>query len=134
MTLHDVILILHVLGAGVIIGIGFLALAIAFRKPLDPEKIARLQWVGSFGLGATVLQLITGLYLSWSDWDTLHNSKIFWTKMGLFVLQGAVAGGLIGRKVKEAGQGKGSPLTVLLAHSLMILIIVSLGVMMVEHF
>lgn len=133
-TLHDIVLILHVLGAGVIIGIGVLALAIAKKKTLSPEEITRLQWVGKFGLPASIVQLVTGLYLASADWGTLHSSKIFWTKMIVFVLQGVIAGRFIAKKVKAAGEGKGGLFAILLLHSLMILTIVALGVMIIEHF
>lgn len=130
----ELILILHVLGAGLIIGIIFFSVILTFRPHLPPEKLSMLRWIGRFGMAASIWQLLTGIYLTSTEWSEFRDSRLFWVKMGLYVLEGIIAGLLIERRVKHASQentGRGFGLTFLL-WSVIILGIVIIGVLLVE--
>lgn len=102
MSIHLIILILHVLGAGVVIGVVLLALASIIKPPLTREAIERMHFVSRFGMIASVWQFLTGIVLSWQDWDEFRSSKLFWTKITLYLIEGAVASLLIEKQAKTA--------------------------------
>ncbi len=133
MDFHIILLTLHVIGAGLILGVVLLSLFAAFRKTWSPERIATLHFIGSFGKWASVWQLLTGIGLASGEWDELGSSPIFWTKMVLYVLEGALAGMLIERRAKqlEVGAETSGFMTILLVHAILIIGIVVLGVFLV---
>lgn len=136
MNVHTLVLILHVVGAGVVIGIVFFSLVVALRpRAWSATALDRLHFVGKSGIWASLWMLVTGLVLAVQDWGTLRASWVFWGKMATYIAEGAFAGLLITRTVIQARaekrpRGLG---TIMLIHSLLILLIVSLGVMLVEQ-
>jgi hypothetical protein len=129
MSLHDLVLLLHILGAGVVIGVVFFSLVLAFKKPLDPSWLGVLKFIRRFGTMAVGWEVLTGLYLAFSESDEVFSSKIFWIKMGLIVVDGFLAQAVIGRKLSEAQSGvdaKGLKLATLVS-ALVILLVVTLG-------
>ncbi len=138
MNLHDIILILHVLGAGVIIGLVFFSLTLVIKPPITPDKLKIYGYLGKFGPYASVWQLLTGLYLASAGWNDIKSLPIFWVKMGLYVIAGFIAAVLIKSKVKKAvvtndlTPVQNLPLLTIL-FALVILAIVTIGVILLEH-
>lgn len=136
MSLEQLVLLLHLLGAGVLIGIVFFALVFSYAKPSTPEKLQTAATIAGFGKYASIWQLLTGLYLAWQNWGDIHAITWFWLKLVLFVLAGPTAELLIKRKVALAGQGDVASLkTVRLGAWLlvaMVLAIVTVGFALVE--
>lgn len=136
MNIHTLILILHVLGAGVIIGIVFFSLVVSYRpRSWSAAALDRLHFVGKFGMWASAWMFVTGLILAFQDWEVLRTNWIFWGKMAAYVVEGIFAGALLTRIVMQARvelrpRGLG---TIMLTHALLILLIISLGVMLVEQ-
>lgn len=136
MDVHTLVLILHVLGAGVIIGIVFFSLVVALHPRVwSAMALDRLHFVGKFGIWASMWMFVTGLVLAFQDWDTLRTSWVFWGKMATYIVEGTFAGLLITHTVMRARaelrpRGLG---TIMLVHALLILLIVSLGVMLMEQ-
>ena len=90
--LHTIILIIHVLGACAIIGISFVSLLIQLKPPVTADYLKLLERIWKIAGIALGLQLVTGIYLALSEWDTVGVNPLFWVKMVLFF----VAGGIIG--------------------------------------
>ncbi len=91
----------HVIGAGIIIGIVFLSLAIALKPNLQVEDIKWLQYIRSFGMAGALLLLITGVYLAVEHWEHVGKNPLFWAKMTLFVVDGIIAERVIAVKMKR---------------------------------
>lgn len=134
MALHTIILILHVIGAGILIGMAFFSILLVIPRDWSAEKLSRIKFIGRFGGIVSVWQLLTGVYLASSDWDMLHADWLFWTKITVYCIEGTMASLLVGRKLKNSQANASSPRTAfpILANALMIIIIVSIGVMLVE--
>lgn len=101
MTLHTILLVLHVLGASLVLGSVVFALFFLLRRPfLDVSR----QWmvfawyVAEVAIGA---QLVTGLYLFLSERSEFENNHLFWTKLTLYILAGAISGGYIKRQLQH---------------------------------
>lgn len=135
MDLHVAVLILHVLGAGVLVGYLFYAVLLTVKTPLEPVRAATLRWLTRFPIYVSGFQFITGLILSAQDWTSLKSSAVFWTKIALYMVEGVLAGSLIDRKIKAAAAGttqRSLPILVLI-HTILIVAIVGLGVILVEQ-
>ena len=134
MSLHIFILTLHVLGAGLVLGVSFFCVMLMYRKEWSTEQLARFVYIGKFGKWFSGLQFLTGIILVINEWDEFKESKIFWIKMGLYLFEGIFAGFLIEKKAKslQTGASQKSYTIGLASQFLLILIIMSLGVFLVE--
>lgn len=98
--LQTIVLTLHVIGAGLMLGVVFFAFLIVLEKNLDSVKLSVLKKIYIFGTVAAIWQLITGVILYFLDDGEFRDSKMFWLKIGLFLLDGIVAVGIVDRKIK----------------------------------
>lgn len=106
--MHLLFLILHVVGAAVLFAVVIGGIILAFSGPITKEKIAvfkPLRYVGPIAAGWV---LLTGLYLYFSEASEFQSNKLFWVKIGLFVLDGIVAVFLVDRKI-ALSEGKQDP-------------------------
>lgn len=134
MDYHVTLLILHIIGAGLLIGVVVFSLSLAFKKTWSQNRIHTLHYIGTFGIWASMWQLVTGVLLASSEWEEFSGSHIFWTKMGLYVVEGVLASMLIMRKAKQLQEGDSKPgfMVLLLIHTILILGIVGIGVFLVS--
>ena len=93
--------ILHVIGAGILIGIVFLSLVIAAKPNLQAEDIKWLKYIRSYGIYAAFLLLISGIYLAIDHWDHVAKNPLFWSKMALFLIDGFIAERIIAQKMNR---------------------------------
>lgn len=100
MSEHEVTVLLHLLGAGVMIGIIFFSLVLSIKKPLEVEDFRRLNFIRHFGIFVVFFMLITGLHLVQNDFDYYKANSIFWTKMGLIIVDGLIAERIIKAKME----------------------------------
>lgn len=134
MDFHVILLFLHIVGAGILIGVVVFSLFLAFKKTWSQDRITILKYIGQFGIWASAWQLITGIALASSEWEEFSTSHIFWTKMGLYAIEGALASMLILRKAKQLKEGDAKPgfMVLLMIHAIIILGIVGIGVYLVS--
>lgn len=134
MSFHIAILILHVLGAGLVLGVSFFCAVLMYRKEWTSEQLDRFVYIGKFGKWFSVWQFLTGIILASNEWSEFKESKIFWIKMGLYLVEGALAGVLIEKRAKslQAGRAQKGFASGLLVQLFLILLIISLGVLLVE--
>jgi uncharacterized membrane protein len=140
MNLHLVLLFLHIVGAGVIIGTSVLAVFAVVRPPLTPVSLDRMGFAGRFGMAASIAQLVTGGALMGLEWDELGKSPLVWIKIGLWAIEGALSSMVVGAQVRrvraalDAGQPPPpTPLTtVFLANLIIVLAIAAIGVFLVS--
>lgn len=137
--MHLVVLILHVLGAGVLIGIVVFSVILNIQGILTPERMKIFQTIRNTGIYASAVQLITGIVLYFQEPEEFKESVFFWVKIGLFVLDGIIAVLVIDRKVKNAlasQTGKPKPISNMTIWTMVNLVIlfaiVTLGVLLVE--
>lgn len=135
MSLHTIFLILHVLGAGLLVGVVFFSLVLSIKKPLDIARLKIIKYVGNFGVYAAVWLLLTGAVLFWNEHQEFQAKRLFWIKMVLFVVDGIIAERLIRTKVESAiasnnpeSVSKSLPVWTY-ASALVIILIVSFGVL-----
>lgn len=131
MTFSEIVLILHILGAGVLIGVVFFSLVLVLKPSTDTSQ---LRLVRPFGLYAAIWQLATGVMLAFPEWSKFGHSKVFWVKMAFFVIDGIIAERLINRKLQLAENNQLSPDIKLWSwlSLLVVVTIVALGVILVE--
>lgn len=107
--LHTIVMVLHVIGAGLMFGVVFFAFLIVLEKNLDQSRLAVLKKIYVYGTVAAIWQAVTGVILYFQEDGEFKDSKIFWVKIGLFLLDGIVAVGIIDRKIKMIeSQSKGN--------------------------
>lgn len=135
---HTIVLALHVIGASMMFGVVLFAFVVTFKKTLDPSKLSVLKNFYLFGTVGAIWQVATGVILYLQEGGEFAESKLFWTKIGLFVLDGIVAVLVIDRKVKQADQESkgevslGSTNYWALFSLLIIITIIILGVFLTE--
>lgn len=140
MSFHLIIMILHVFGAGLLIGIVFLSVFAVFKPPLSSRSMDRLSFVGKFGMWTSVWLFATGFFLAYQDWDEFRSSRVFWIKMSLYIVEGTLASLLINKQVKlsEAQTANGGTVQSgalrmsLVIQAALILAIAALGVVLVS--
>src|SRR5512143_1921465 len=101
MSFHLIIMILHVFGAGLLIGIVLLALYSVFKPPITAQAMDRLHFVSHLGMYGSMWQFGTGLLLVIPEWSEFRASRLFWTKMALYVIEGVLASTLLARQSRQ---------------------------------
>lgn len=99
--METTLIVLHVIGACLVLGVVVVAALIVFKKEFGPASLAVLRqfrWLGPVGSAA---QFITGAALYWQNRDTLSHSTTFWIKIGLYVAEGLLASLVIDAKLKR---------------------------------
>src|SRR3990172_11063797 len=99
--MHALFLILHIVGAGVIIGVVVFSVLLNIKEGVSQERLKIFQMVRLTGTIAAGWLLATGLVLYFQEADELKGNILFWIKIGLFVLDGLIAVLLIDRKIKQ---------------------------------
>ncbi len=106
--LQTIVLIFHVLGAGVLFSTGIFSLLITTQKPVSKERLKTMELFETCAPIAAILQLITGLVLYMHDAEALNINPVFWVKVILYFLSGFLAVRIIKRKraalLKQAGK------------------------------
>ncbi len=139
MTIHLILMILHLFGAGLLIGICVLAVLAVIKPPITKVGMDRLSFVARLGMGASGAQFITGAIMMATEWDELGHNPLVWTKIILWVIEGTLASLVISRQAKQAGVAlangqtptRGLPNS-LLIQAFLVLLIAALGIIVVE--
>jgi len=140
MTFHTFILILHVFGAGLLIGVGVLAFLAVYRPPLTDKSLDRLGFVGKYGMWASFWQFATGAILMGMEWSETSHNPLVWTKIILWVIDGAIASRVLRNQVQRVRTAmaanqpppQANLKMVLGLYAVIILAIAALGVMVAE--
>jgi len=109
--LHIIVLVLHVIGAGLMLGTVFFAFIIALKKVLDPSKLSLLKNIFVFGTIGAIWQTITGIILYFQEKDEFEDSKIFLVKIELFNVPTRSMNMLFSRLLSRAITGSCDPNT-----------------------
>ncbi len=99
-TLHLIILILHVLGATILVGTAFISLIIQFKFNRTNEQINILGFIWKVTGPILLIQILTGLYLAFSEWENFGSNPLFWIKMFLIFIVGLTVGIVSNREFK----------------------------------
>lgn len=104
-ALHTTVLVIHVLGATLIIGTAFATSIIELKKYSSQETLKLTEFMWKLAGPTMGIQLITGFYLAGSEWGEIRKVSFFWIKMFLFF----VVGGMVGyiNKKRFASMKKG---------------------------
>lgn len=100
-TFHLAFLVLHVLGAAVIIGGVFASLLILIKDRIPRENLEHVRYLWKFLTPAIGIQILTGILLAAGEWDEFGKSPLFWTKMVLLVVDGFFGGKVLGKMIKK---------------------------------
>src|SRR5258708_2120678 len=104
-TLHTAILVLHVLGATIIIGVAFVTLIIEIKKYTSKQILTLTEFIWKIAGIALGIQMLTGFYLAWSEWDKISKIPYFGIKMFLFFVVGTVVGIVNRNRFKKLQEG-----------------------------
>lgn len=104
MTSHNLVLLLHLLSAGVLIGVAFFSLVFTAKAPVPAEQLKFVDKLRSYGTLAVGALLLSGLFLVWDEPGKLGSWR-FWLKMGLILVDGFLAQALIKTKILRAMNG-----------------------------
>lgn len=106
--MHLLVLILHIIGAGVFVGGITVAAYVTFRSPLDSARIQVLRSLQIIIPFATYTQLVSGTYLLLTNLDHFFYNELFWLKMALYAADGLLATFILKERVdKDLGQAEG---------------------------
>src|SRR3972149_7792733 len=100
--MHMLFVILHIIGAGVLIGVVIFSVLLNIKEGISEERLKIFQMVRTTGTFAAAWLLATGLVLYFQEAEELKNNVLFWAKMGLFVVDGLIAVLIIDRKLKKS--------------------------------
>jgi len=133
--METILIAAHVIGAGVLIGLVVISTLIVFIPDLSESMLKVLERVRWLGPAASAWQFITGAGLYWLERDELSDSTLFWTKLGLYALEGVIASMVIDGKIKRE-RAKGADVVaavkkmraIYVVHALLIVSIAVLGV------
>lgn len=136
--MYNLMLTLHILGAGVLIGITVFSVMLTIKKPIVFESIKMMHLMHKLGPIAAGALLLTGIYLVSQNPEGLKGNPIFLAKIGLFVLDGLIAGVVINRKINYLATQNNSQVVaddsslyfLTLANLVILTAIVALGVML----
>ena len=131
MPFEQFVLLLHLLGAGVLIGVAVFSVVLSINKPVDQSRLQSIALFRRFGTYSVGLLIVTGIYLAWKHYGGWPTTVRFWIKMGLIVLDGILAQAVIKQKIDQAINGddqaqQSLPLWTSIS-ALVILLIVTLG-------
>lgn len=140
MSFHLLIMILHVLGAGLLLGIVILSVLAVIKPPVTKQAMDRLHFISRYGVWGSAWQFLTGVVLYYQDRAELNHQPIFWVKLGLYVIEGILASTLLQRQSKAMAQATASGQTApgnnfrltLWIHAGLIIAIAVLGVWLVS--
>lgn len=102
MSIHLIVLILHMLGAGLVVGIVLLALFAVIKPPVGEKSMDRLAFIARFGMWGSIWQFLTGLILASQEWGEFRTNRLFWTKIILYLIEGTIASLLLEKQSKQA--------------------------------
>ncbi|HLC38728.1 MAG TPA: hypothetical protein VJJ80_01185 [Patescibacteria group bacterium] len=123
--MHALFLILHIVGAGVIIGVVVFSVLLNIKEGVSQERLKIFQMMRLTGTIAAGWLLATGLVLYFQEAEELKGNILFWIKMGLFVLDGIIAVLIIDRKIKKVPTPNLTVLTII--NAIVLFAIVVLG-------
>lgn len=96
---HIILLILHVLGAAIIIGGVFASLLILVKDKISRDNLKFVHYLWRFLTPSIGLQLVTGFLLAAREWDEVGKSHLFWAKIILLVVDGFFGGKVLGERI-----------------------------------
>ena len=99
-VIHTTVLILHVIGATIIVGSSFISLFVLLKDRIKKENLELIERIWSIVGPSMGIQFITGLYLGFSEWDEIGKHPLFWTKILLFICSGIVGNLIVGTRIK----------------------------------
>ena len=137
-VLHTIVLILHIIGATLVVGASFVSLIVLFPKRVPLERLKVLKNVWSIAGPIMGIQLLTGLYLGISEWDEIGKNHLFWVKLILFIALGVISGRVLNKKLSSSLKKAADPVDMVgvkkwaLASFIIFLLIVIFGVILAE--
>lgn len=138
--METLFLTLHIIGAGIFIGIVVFSLLLTVWKPFTKDRLRVILAIRSVGIYTAVLMLLSGIFLYLKSPDEFNTNLLFWIKMGLFVFDGLFAILYVDRKInnnlstQDNKQLTSRPWTFLIIINLIaIFTIVTLGVILTSE-
>jgi uncharacterized membrane protein len=135
---YTVVLILHVLGAGILFSTGVFSLVLTTKKKVTKERLLTMDVFEKSAPVAALTQLVTGLILYARDADVFNIDPVFWLKISLFIVNGFLAVRIIKKKRIALLKQKGNSIDAdslrfwTLLELLILIAIIACGVILVE--
>ena len=108
MELYNVGLFVHILGAVVLVGMGFFFPIVMGGLRRTPTVAGVREWakaahaMAKIGNPAAALTMLTGLYMTWAEWSFAQS----WIVVGLvlFLIAGGIAGAVLDPELKKLNE------------------------------
>ena len=94
-------MILHVLGATLIVGSSFISVLILLPAKLERANVQLLDRIWKFVGPLIGLQILTGIILAAGEWSEFSSNWLFWFKLGLLVIDGLFFGHVASQKTAQ---------------------------------
>lgn len=99
--LHTFVLILHVIGATIIVGVAFVSVIALLANRSPKTNLPLLKQLWTITPWVIYVQILTGIYMAALDWDALGKSSLFWTKIVLVISDGVLGGKLLSQYLRS---------------------------------
>ncbi len=130
------ILVLHIIGAGIIIGGIILSIFLLSTKKVTNTIISTITSFGEIMKYAAIAQLVTGSILYMNEPDKFRGNKFLWAKLLLYVVSGILGGAIIQKQMKRLEKEENPDARrvqkLFYVHLVVILFIVTIGVFLAE--
>ncbi len=130
------VLILHVIGASILLGTSIVSIVIVFTKTLTKDLLQFIKLVKALVPAAAIAQLITGMYLFMAERKEYEGLWQFSLKLALYFASGILGSIILQKKIRTYADGyapHAKMIKLLMAIDLVILLAIStIGVWLVE--
>lgn len=96
-ALNLLLLITHVLGACLLVGIVFFSFLAVVQRKFSKDQLVIFTFIRQYGALIAASQFITGLALVSLDWGKFGHNPFVWIKLVLFTLDGYLAFAFLAR-------------------------------------
>ncbi|USN53589.1 MAG: hypothetical protein H6760_00230 [Candidatus Nomurabacteria bacterium] len=93
--LHTLLVIIHIIGAGLLLGVVFFTVILAMPRNLSAERLDRLVQTRRLGFFIAGITILSGIALVIPYLSKALSSPTFLIKMGLIVMEAVLAGQVI---------------------------------------
>lgn len=96
-----IVIILHVLAGGLMLGAAFYSLVIISKKNLSKTDVQLARVISKYGRPLAAVQLVTGVILVGLEPDNFAKNPLIWAKIVLYVASGFIAAALVEKRLNK---------------------------------
>lgn len=109
MSLSVLLLTLHLIGVGMVVGTVFATLIFVYKNLTDPTNLTTHQTVRKLGMYGAGLAIVTGIIMAWRFRIPIIGNWLFDAKLILILIDGIIAERVIKHQIDASLVNKNSP-------------------------